>query len=153
MAPHKKHSKEERQAFGKWLRQRRLAKNLTHQDLATHLKLSKNAVMGYERGSFYPQDATTVEDLEKLFGEKFDLAVATSSALTIHAAKVALSRNYGVPVAAIDITIRTRFDPSSPAPALTIEDAKRALSNTYGVPEHVIRIIIPRQLRDAAPLD
>jgi hypothetical protein len=68
----------------------------------------------------------------------------SAETLTIHAAKAALSRAYGVPVSAIQIIIGSGFGLSTAAPPLTIEDAKLALGRTYGVPASMIQITVPR---------
>jgi transcriptional regulator with XRE-family HTH domain len=142
MAPYKKPPLEDRQQFAAWIRTNRLALKSTFEDLAGRIGLSTSAVKGYERGEFFPQYPATIEKLEQIFGNKF--VPLSAETLTIHAAKAALSRAYGVPVSAIQIIIGSGFGLSTAAPPLTIEDAKLALGRTYGVPASMIQITVPR---------
>jgi transcriptional regulator with XRE-family HTH domain len=141
MAPNKP-SLEDRQQFATWVRTNRLALSLTLDGLAGQLGLSTSAVKGYERQDFFPQHPATIEKLERIFGNKF--VPVSAETLTIHAAKAALSRAYGIPASAIQIIIGTGFGLSTAAPPLTIEDARLSLSRTYGVPVHTIQITVPR---------
>jgi transcriptional regulator with XRE-family HTH domain len=147
--PAKKNSLEVRQQLATWIRTNRLELNLTQDKLAEILGLSTNAVKGYEYGSFFPQAPTTIEKLERIFGNKFEPLSAET--LTIHAAKSALGRAYGVPTSAVQIIIGTGFGLSTAAPPLTIEDARLSLSRTYGVPASMIQITIPRVSVSAKP--
>jgi transcriptional regulator with XRE-family HTH domain len=149
MAPHKKNSLEDRKQLATWIRTNRLDLNLTLDGLSEALGLSTNAVKGYERGSFFPQDPATLQNLERIFGNKFEPVSAAT--LTIHAAKAALSRAYGVPASAIQIIIGSGFGLSAAAPPLTIEDARLSLSRTYGVPASAIDITVPRPSASARP--
>jgi len=142
MASHKKPSLEDRQQFAAWIRTNRLVLKLTFDELARDLGLSTSSIKGYERGEFFPQHPATIEKLEQIFGNKF--VPLSAETLTIHAAKAALSRAYGIPTSAIQIIIGTGFGLSTAAPPLTIEDAKLALSRTYGVPASMIQITVPR---------
>jgi transcriptional regulator with XRE-family HTH domain len=142
MAPHKKPPLEDRQQFAAWVRTNRLALKLTLDGLAKSIGLSTNAVKGYEREDYFPQHPATIEKLEQIFGNKF--VPLSAETLTIHAAKGALSRAYGVPTSAIQIIIGSGFGLSTAAPPLTIEDARLALGRTYGVPASMIQITVPR---------